>query len=64
MAWIFALLLLIIAGGFYAVREKFARFQSLLMGGHLSPGCVLGEVAMIVIVALLIVAARLAGIIH
>lgn len=62
MAWGFPILLVLIAVFFIVIRGKLARIQSLFAGGNISPGCIVAEAAVILLLALLVVLARKMGI--
>lgn len=58
MVWLAIVFLLAVAVAILVAREPLARMQAMLMGGHMGPGCVIAEAALLVVIAILVVVFR------
>ena len=64
LVWIFALLVGAIAAYLFANRVDQARFQSMLAGGRMEPGCIIAEAVVLTLIAAAAVVGYLLGVIR
>lgn len=58
MVWLAAAFFVAIAVVLFAAREPLSRGQSLVVGGRISPGCVIAEAIALLVLAALLLALR------
>jgi hypothetical protein len=64
LVWIFVLLVGMMATYLYVNRVEQARFQSMLAGGRMGPGCIVAEVVVLAAIAAAAVVGHWLGILR